>query len=149
GRIVTAGRINVGNIGPGKILVSDRSIVSSKDGIIGIDAVGEALLTSGASWTMAEQLTIGQFGQGTLRIEDGARVTSNQGYVGSEVGGDGSVTVTGAGSSWEMTDFNLTLGNFGTGALTIDDGARVFANTGVRLGISSAAASGTLKVLGT
>lgn len=149
GRVVTGGRINVGSFGQGEILVSDRSTVSSQDGIIGIDAYGEALLTSGASWTMAEQLTIGLFAQGTLRIEAGAHVTSNQGYVGAEVGGDGTVTVTGAGSSWEMTDYNLTLGNYGIGALTIDDGARVFANSGVYLGMSDVTASGTLNVLGT
>lgn len=149
GRVTTGARINIGNSSQGKIVVSDGSTVSSHDGVIGVGAYGEALLTSGASWTMASQMTIGLGAQGTLRIEDGARVTSNQGYVGANAGGDGSVTVTGAGSSWEITDYNLALGNYGTGTMTIADGARVFARDGVDLGISDVTASGTLNVLGT
>ncbi|OAM76354.1 autotransporter outer membrane beta-barrel domain-containing protein [Devosia elaeis] len=48
-----------------------------------------------------------------------------------------------------MTDHNLSLGNHGAGAMIIDDGGRVYANAGVYLGTSNAAASGTLDVLGT
>lgn len=91
---------------------------------------------------------MGLFSQGDLRIEDGASLTSSQGYVGANSGGNGNVTVTGAGSNWEMTSFNLNLGNYGTGVMTIDDGARVYANSGVYLGISDTTASGTLNVLG-
>lgn len=149
GRVATNGRINIGNFGQGQIAISDGATVSGNDAIIGIGAYGEALLTSAGSWTLAEQLTVGLGAQGVLRIEDGARVTSNQGYVGANAGGDGSVTVTGVGSSWEMTRYNLTLGNYGVGAMTIEDGARVLARGGVSLGMSDAAASGTLDVLGT
>jgi T5SS/PEP-CTERM-associated repeat protein len=87
--------------------------VSSYDAIIGVDAYGEALLTSGASWTVTDQFTVGLFAQGDLRIEDGASLVSSQGYVGANPGGVGSVTVTGPGSSWDMTSFNLNLGNYG------------------------------------
>jgi len=149
GRVVTTGRINIGTYGQGEIAISDGATVSSHDAIVGVAGYGEALLTSAGSWTMTDQLTIGLGAQGVLRIEGGARVSSNQGYVGANAGGDGSVTVTGAGSSWEMTGSNLTLGNYGIGAMTIADGARVFAQSGVYLGMSDAAASGTLDVLGT
>lgn len=148
GRVVTDGRIDIGNTDHGKIVISDGSTVSSRDAIIGGEAFGEALLTSGASWTMAEQLTIGLFSQGSLRIEDGASISSYQGYIGAELGGDGSVTVTGNSSSWEITDYNVSLGNFGTGAMTIADGGRVFARDGVYLGIADVTASGTLNVQG-
>lgn len=149
GRVTTGGRVSVGSWGQGKVELSDGATMSSYDAIIGIGGYGEALLTSGASWTVADQFTVGLFTQGDLRIEDGASLTSSQGYVGANPGGNGSVTVTGAGSNWEMTSFNLSLGNYGTGAMTIEDGARVYANSGVYLGISDAAASGTLNVLGT
>ncbi|UXN68967.1 autotransporter outer membrane beta-barrel domain-containing protein [Devosia neptuniae] len=149
GHVAVGGRIDVGVAGQGKMELSDGATLSSNDGVVGTDAYGEAILTSGASWTMVGQLTVGLVAQGDLRIEDGASVTSNQGYVGAHPGSDGSVTVTGPGSSWEMTNFNLTLGNYGVGAMTIEDGARVYANTGVYLGISDATASGTLSVLGT
>lgn len=149
GQVVTSGRIDIGSYDQGELVVSDGSTISSRDAIIGVGAYGEALLTSGASWTMTDQLTIGLFAQGDLRIEDGAHVTSGQGYVGANAGGNGSVTVTGVGSSWEIADFNLALGNYGIGAMSIEDGARVFANDGVYLGMSDVTASGTLNVLGT
>jgi outer membrane autotransporter protein len=149
GHVAVGGRIDVGVAGQGKMELSDGATLSSYDGVVGTDAYGEAILTSGASWTMVGQLNVGLVAQGDLRIEDGASVTSNQGYVGAHPGSDGSVTVTGPGSSWEMTSFNLTLGNYGVGAMTIEDGARVYANAGVYLGISDATASGTLNVLGT
>ncbi|KRB01660.1 adhesin [Devosia sp. Root685] len=149
GHVAVGGRIDVGVSGQGKMELSDGATLSSNDGVVGTDAYGEAILTSGASWTMVGQLSVGLVAQGDLRIEDGASVTSNQGYVGAHPHGNGSVTVTGPGSSWEMTSFNLTLGNYGVGAMTIEDGARVYANTGVSLGISDVTASGTLNLLGT
>lgn len=149
GRVTTVGRISVGSWEAGAVELSGGAAVSSYDAIIGVNAYGEAVLTSGASWTVTDQFTVGLFAQGDLRIEDGAGLTSSQGYVGANAGGDGSVTVTGAGSSWDMTSFNLSLGNYGTGVMTIEDGARVFANNGVYLGTSDVTASGTLNVLGT
>ncbi|QRY70664.1 autotransporter outer membrane beta-barrel domain-containing protein (plasmid) [Ensifer sp. PDNC004] len=149
GRVVTTRRINIGNWNAGTVTASNGAELTSHDGIVGVSARGEALLSSGATWSMMDQLTVGLFAQGTLRVEDGASITSNQGYVGANSGGDGSVTVTGAGSSWVMTGSNLTLGNYGVGTMTIEDGARVYAKSGVYVGISDAAASGTLNVLGT
>ncbi|MGV3576320.1 MAG: autotransporter outer membrane beta-barrel domain-containing protein [Devosia sp.] len=141
----TAGRLD---IGLGDITLENLAAVTSDDGIVGNSAHGEATLRTGASWINVGQFTVGLFAEGELRVESGARVVSNQGYVGANLGGDGTVTVTGAGSSWEMTGSSLSLGNFGTGAMTIADGAWVFAKTGVRLG-SQAGASGTLTVQGT
>lgn len=148
GHVSIAGRVSVGSWGQGNVELSDSATISSYDAIIGISGYGEALLTSGSSWTVTDQFTVGLFSQGDLRVEDGASLTSSQGYVGANSGGNGNVTVTGAGSNWEMTSFNLNLGNYGTGVMTIDDGARVYANSGVYLGISDTTASGTLNVLG-
>lgn len=149
GRVITSGRIEIGGSGAGKMVVSDGSEVSSYEGIVGSDAFGEVLLRSGASWTMASQFTVGSYGQGILRIENGASLTSNQGYVGAGPTSDGSVTVSGTGSSWTITDSNLNLGNYGVGAIDIEDGARVYVKAGVYLGISDVTAIGTLNVLGT
>lgn len=148
GHVATAARVSVGSWGHGTVDLSVGATMSSYDAIIGVDGYGEATLASGASWTVTDQFTVGLFTQGDLRIEGGASVTSNQGYVGANAGGDGSVTVTGAGSLWEMTGSSLSLGHFGTGAMTIEDGGRVFAYRGVDLGVSDATASGTLNVMG-
>ena len=149
GHVAVGARINVGIDGLGYVEASSGATLASDDAVIGLYDRGEVVLKSGASWTMPGQLTVGWGDEGVLRIENGASVVSNQGYVGSEVGGRGSVTVTGPASSWEMTDHNLSLGNHGAGAMIIDDGGRVYANAGVYLGTSNAAASGTLDVLGT
>lgn len=149
GHVEVGGRVNVGLGGQGNIALSNGATLSSNDAVIGLYDHGEVLLTSNSSWTMPGQLTVGWGDEGVLRIEDGASLVSNQGYVGAEAGSDGSVTVTGPGSSWEMTGSNLNLGHKGVGALTIADGGRVYANSGVYLGFENAAASGTLNVLGT
>lgn len=148
GHVAVGARINVGIDGLGYVEASSGAILASDDAVIGLYDRGEVVLKSGASWTMPGQLTVGWGDEGVLRIEDGASVVSNQGYVGSETNGEGSVAVIGPGSSWVMTDHNLSLGNHGAGAMTIDDGGRVYANAGVYLGTSNAAASGTLDVLG-
>ena len=148
GHVAVGNRVNVGFDGLGYVEVSSGGTLVSNDAVIGLYDRGEVVLTSGGSWIMPGQLTVGWGDEGVLRVEDGASLASNQGYVGSEAGGNGTVIVTGAGSSWEMTSYNLNLGNHGTGTMTIDDGGRVYANSGVYLGISNAAASGTLNVLG-
>lgn len=142
-----SGRLTINN---GELLIESGGGVSSYDGIVG-DAFSGALVVRGvgSTWTNASQLTIGSFSNGTMRIEDGGGVVSNQGYVGAGAGAVGAVTITGSASYWDITDYNLTLGNYGTGSLTIDDGAVVSVKAGVWLGISDNAASGTLNVYGT
>lgn len=145
----STGRIRTGVQSLGRIFLADQGTAASTDAVIGESARGEAVLTSGASWTVADQFTVGLFAEGDLRIEEGAQITSAQGYVGAGAGGVGTVTVTGAGSRWDMIHSNLSLGNYGTGSMTIEDGATVYALAGVSLGTADAAASGTLVLLGT
>jgi fibronectin-binding autotransporter adhesin len=142
-----SGRLTINN---GELLIESGGGVSSYDGIVG-DAFSGALVVRGvgSTWTNASQLTIGSFSNGTMRIEDGGGVVSNQGYVGAGAGAVGAVTITGSASYWDVTDYNLTLGNYGTGSLTIEDGAVVSVKAGVWLGISDNAAGGTLNVYGT
>ena len=141
------GRITLND---GSLTIEDGGQVSSGLAIVGESVAGGAVISGPtASWTSSDQLTVGNFANGTLRIENGATVSSTQGYVGAAASGIGSVVVTGAGSTWRMTDYNLNLGNFGTGEITIEDGAEVYAQTGVWLGISATDAVGTLNVNGT
>ncbi|HWW57263.1 MAG TPA: autotransporter-associated beta strand repeat-containing protein [Sphingopyxis sp.] len=142
-----SGRINVGLFGTGTLRIENGATVTSNDGVIGASAQGDAVVSgAGTSWVNTQQLNVGSFGAGTLRIENGASVTSNQGYIGAN--DTGSVVVTGAGSNWLVTDFSMTVGNDGTGSLVIDNGGRVRGEGGFTLG-STAAASGTIAVLGT
>jgi T5SS/PEP-CTERM-associated repeat protein len=141
------GRLTIDN---GSLRIEDGGRVSNTLAVIGDLSAGDAVVTGGGStWVNSGQLTVGSYAAGIMRVEDGATVTSSQGYVGAGAGSVGTVTVTGSNSSWEITDYNLALGNFGVGSMTIEDGARVFAKTGVDLGISATDASGTLSINGT
>lgn len=141
------GRLSIDN---GSLRIEDGGRVSNTVAIIGSSSAADVVVTGrGSTWVNSEQLNVGSYAAGTMRVEDGATVTSSQGYVGAGAGSVGTVTVTGSNSSWEITDYNLALGNFGLGSMTIEDGARVFAKTGVDLGISATDAGGTLNVNGT
>jgi outer membrane autotransporter protein len=141
--------LNVGLYAPGTLLINDGARVSGETVIIGVAAQGDAVVTgTGTTLVSTTQIIVGYDNVGTLRIENGASVTSAQGYIGAEPGGDGKVFVTGPGSNWWATTFSITVGNWGTGSLTIEDGGRVRADGGLQLGINPAA-SGTLVLRGT
>ena len=141
-----SGRLTVGLYGAGTLRVEGGATVSSADGIVGSSGQGNVVLTgAGTTWSNAGQFTVGSFDVGTLRIEAGAAVTSNQGYIGAN--STGTVTVTGAGSRWSMSPYNLTIGNIGTGSLTIENGGLVRAEGGVQLGVASGS-GGTLLLQG-
>ncbi|WP_244511979.1 autotransporter outer membrane beta-barrel domain-containing protein [Bosea robiniae] len=139
-------RLTVGLYGAGTLRAEGGATVSSADGLVGSSGQGNVVLTgAGTAWNNAGQLTVGSFDVGTLRIEDGAIATSNQGYIGAN--NTGTVTVTGTGSKWSMSPYNLTIGNVGTGSLTVENGGLVRAEGGVLLG-SASGASGTLLLQG-
>ncbi len=144
------GSLTIGNFGVGRLRIEDKAKVLSVDAIIGSGdpGTGDAIVTGGAQWINEKQFTVGSYSAGTLLVEDGGKVSSNQGYIGAGSGSNGSVTVTGVGSSWVTTKSNINIGNFGTGALTIDDGGLVHAVTGVDMGVSDPTASGTLIMQG-
>lgn len=133
------------------LTIENGAQVWSDSATIGDSGTGATGLVSGAdtSWTISDQMTVGSYGGGSLRIEDGATVSSMQGYVGAGNGVVGDVTVTGSGSNWQITNYGLTLGNYGTGTITIEDGGLVHSVSGVLLGGSDASSSGTLNINGT
>ncbi len=145
----TLGYLYVGSSGVARLRIEDQATVLSVEAVVGADGGGDVVVTgAGASWINAGQLTVGSYGQGDMLIEAGGKVSSNQGYIGSGTGADGNVTVTGPGSSWVTTAYNINVGNFGTGTLTIEDGGLVRTVTGLDLGISAPTASGTVVLRG-
>ncbi|MDQ7969489.1 MAG: autotransporter domain-containing protein [Oxalicibacterium faecigallinarum] len=71
-------------------------------------------------------LHVGVTGTGTLNIESGGVVASSGAFIGFEAGSNGTVTVTGADSTWNNTG-DLWMGylNDSTGTLAISDGGTV------------------------
>ena len=143
------GYLTIGSSGLGRLRIEDQAEVLSAEAIVGADGGGDVVVTgAGANWINAGQLTVGSYGRGDMLIEAGGKVSSNQGYIGAGPGSTGSVVVTGPDSSWVTTAYNINVGNFGTGSLTIENGGLVRAVTGLDLGISAPTASGTLVLRG-
>jgi outer membrane autotransporter protein len=91
-------------------------------------------------------LAVGQGGTGLLTIQSGGTLVSfASATVGNFAGGRGAVTVTGAGSSWQINS-SVAVGGLGTGTLTIQDGG-VLRSDGASVGMS-AGSTGAVTVTG-
>ena len=130
--------IYVGNLGNGSLRVEGGGQVNTGSyAFIGYDATGTsassgaAVVTgAGSRWTHTGGLYVGDFASGTLTIEEGGIVNSQGGYVGEgTTTAIGSVTVRGAGSRWNNTS-QLMLGTYGSGTMTVEDGAVVTSYAG-------------------
>ena len=120
----------IGNAGTGSLTIADGATVTNNNGIIaGIAlSVGTVTVTgAGSTWTNNLGLTVGNAGMGTLTIENGGRVTNvNNALIGGFSGSQGTVTVTGPGSTWS-SGADLRVGNSANapGFLTITNGGKV------------------------
>jgi T5SS/PEP-CTERM-associated repeat protein len=106
--------------------------VTSTDGYVGTEAgptaapwslaaarSGTTRETSLSATTMAPQ--------GSVVISAGGRINDVQGLLGDLNGASGSMTVTGAGSTWSSSS-DVNVGRLGNGTLTISDGGQVTGN---------------------
>ena len=66
---------------------------------------------------LARNLTVGANGTGELTIQNGGTLANSFGTVGDLPGGVGTVTITGAGSSWSNAG-SIVIGGQGIGTLT-------------------------------
>ncbi len=147
----TAGSVVVGGQGAGILTIQDGGTMSSAGGSIGLSAGsnGAVKVTDpGSSWNNGPSggLNIGSLGTGILTIANGGTVINNTiltvANIGNGPASQGSVTVTGAGSTWS-NPFGVNIGNSGTGTLTIADGGTV---SGPIVIAANASAIGTLNV---
>ena len=93
--------------------------------IVGSTAGSSGTLNIGAGGGASTQnLIVGQSGVGTLAVQNGGTLTDFGGFVGDLSGSQGTVTVSGAGSTWTNTD-TIQVGALGTGTLTIENGGTV------------------------
>ncbi|MBE0580113.1 autotransporter domain-containing protein [Devosia sp.] len=125
----TANNLYVGYNGTGSLTIAGGATVSSFDATIGYasGALGTvSVIGDGSSWAIASGLEIGRRGTGTLNILDGAMVAAGDDTnIGDRAGSDGTMTVSGTGSSFEAASYTIYVGNEGTGELNIEDGGAV------------------------
>lgn len=120
-----SGVLIVSAAGSGQMAISENGKVTSADGIIGQSSYGSVSVASGGAWVMTSDLTVGQYNSGTVNIESGGQVrNAGLGIIAANPGTYGSMTVSGAGSSWTNTGA-ATVGQSGYGELTLSDGGIV------------------------
>src|SRR5262245_60990644 len=139
GRLTVQQDLAVGGLGNGTFNITSGAQVFDFSGEVGYTITshpgvsGNATVDgAGSNWTHANELYVG-YGTGTLTISNGVTVLDAFGYLGyfGEFPGrsNGTVTVTGAGSSWTNSN-DLFVGNSGTGILSISNGGSVSNGTG-------------------
>ena len=145
------GTIQVGALGTGTLTIENGGTVNSGGGGsigLGAGSVGTVTVTDpGSTWNNSPGggLNIGSFGTGALTIENGGTVINNSAFaanIGSAAGSQGTVAVTGAGSTWTNSS-GVNIGRLGTGTLTIAGGGIV---NGPVVIATNAGAIGTLNI---
>ena len=145
------GNVVVGGLGTGTLTIQNGGTVNSAGGGsvgLSVGSTGTVTVTGpGSSWNNSPGggLNIGSFGTGTLTIANGGMVINNTAFtanIGNGAGSQGTVTVTGAGSTWSNSS-GVNIGNLGTGTLTIADSGIV---TGPIVIAANAGAIGTLNI---
>ena len=115
---------------------SNNSVLAYYEGSQGTVAVDG----SGSTWNVANSnyLDIGYRGDGALTITNGAVVSCGIATVGHLGKGQGSVTVDGYGSEWQVDHAtgtaNLLIANQGTGTVTVRNRGRVYVDGNLVIG---------------
>ncbi|TKT69454.1 autotransporter domain-containing protein [Aquamicrobium sp. LC103] len=141
--------IQVGSSGKGTVTVNDGASLSSTDLVVGHFNEGTLTVTgNGSSFALTDHLGIGSWGKGTASLTDGAvAVTGGLLTLGVFESGDGSLDISGEGTSWEVQE-HAFIGNGGRGDLQVRNGASLDVAQTLNLG-DDATGSGRVTVSGT
>ncbi|WP_145579709.1 autotransporter outer membrane beta-barrel domain-containing protein [Yersinia vastinensis] len=158
------------------VLVNNGNLLLDTNGqswslAMGISSGSDAsvMVNNGNEWTLGIPASgsgangfkqyIGDKGKATLTIEDGGKVyyaANSPTILGNGVGSQGEVIVSGAGSVWSSVydddshasnQTNVQIGNYGTGKLSVLDGASVITPRGMSLA-QQEGSSGSVSVSG-
>ncbi len=125
--------LTIGVEGSGSLSITNGGSVQNANGIIGGGGgVGNVVVKGpGSTWTNHVDLYSGpgNGSTGTLSIEDGGKVISVVSYIGYLPDSEGTVSVSGANSTLELTGDDLTVGVHGKGTLNIAKGGLVTVGT--------------------
>jgi T5SS/PEP-CTERM-associated repeat protein len=130
-------QLSVGNHGTGHLNVTGGADVNVVDSAsrttLGVKAgsVGNVKISGvGSTWTSGNELWVGGRGTGALTVQNGGSLVTSglSGFavtsIGAKLGGRGSVTITGAGSTW-TNSARLFVGAESNGELIIAGGGRL------------------------
>ena len=140
----------VGDTGTADVSVTNTgSMTTDSDIIVGNDSTGNGTLSvSGGSLT-ANRFYIGLYGEGTLTATDGATISAigpnEKIYVGNFAGSNGTLELSGDGTTLSAYDLNIAWA--GDGTATFSDGAIATIEQDVTIG-KNAYTTGTMTLTG-
>lgn len=157
--------LNVGFTGIGSLTINNGAsfTVTNGNAVIGGDLSGVpgnangTVIVDGATFnvtgtpTSGGMLVVGGSGTGSFTVQNSATVTAVDSYVGFGTGANGTVTVTGVGTTWTNSDGGGNgqniVGNEGTGVFNVYNGATVNVEAGTIVG-ASPTGTGTINISG-
>jgi len=125
-----------------------NGLPSAASGTARIDIPNEAVISGSAA--EARSLNVGISNPASLSIINGGTLTNRGASIGVFGASNGSVNVTGPGSTWNLTN-TLSVGEYGTGSLLVSDGGVVNNPAGLLVGLDSSSGvpgSGEVTVTG-
>jgi T5SS/PEP-CTERM-associated repeat protein len=149
-------QLNVGVNAQGLLTITTGGSILMNDGILGANAgsTGTAIVTGTGAWNTNNDLVVGGNGNNTpggtgiFTVQNGGTVTvARDTVISASSGGDGTVTVTGTGSSWTNTR-DIYIGGVTTGTFNVLSDGTGTANRDTYLGFFRGA-TGTLTIDGT
>ncbi|WOO42236.1 hypothetical protein [Rubellicoccus peritrichatus] len=131
----TADYFIVGEYGNGSVDISNGASLTTMSTVLGgqTSGVGEINVTGSGSNLAAisdgsygGEIYVGYNGVGTLNVYDGATVSAEflslAGFATGDALSEGSLTIDGAGSSVEVSDGSILIGDEGIGTMTVQNG---------------------------
>ncbi len=131
-----ASELVIGFAGPATLTVSSSATwnhTAASSLIIGKSFNASATVNAGVVNVTQGAVVVGQRTTGSMNITSGGSVNSLSGAVGHDTsvspvaGGNGTVTLTGLGSQWLITN-RLDIGGTGTGVVSVGSGATLHVN---------------------
>lgn len=144
-----------GTSGPAFTLLNGTIAVTTRGTIGRNNQSGSLTIGSGGIMTFGSDFLPGQEGTGTLLIEDGGKLTTGRMLLGHRNGGNGTVTVTGVGSSWAWSNTVTVQSVIGgsdsgtSGTLNVLNGGVATGTSAVTIATGAGTVSGKLLVSGT
>jgi T5SS/PEP-CTERM-associated repeat protein len=118
----------IGEAGQGTLNIMGGGVVNSQSASMAGQSGSTSavnLSAAGSAWNITNgNFHIGLRGDATLSIADASHVNSDTSIIGDLAGSQGTVTVSGAGSTWNGSS-TLVVGDNGSGVLRITSGGKV------------------------
>ena len=142
----------IGDAGSGTLSILQSGSVASTDAVLGRMTGGSGSLTldgAGSHFDISRVLTIGDAGSGSASITAGATVeVGSDATLGLGASGSGLLSMTGSGSGMNVAG-RMTVGDEGTGTLSLLSGAELASGSAVIGATHGATGTATLGGLGT